>query len=98
MGPCSCVPNALLDLEDRGEPAVGVPSPSMSRWNRWLSHPRMPWIAALVAVALCLPALAGGWQMDDYGHRMIMLRASGTLTEPMQVFASLPGDPELNQR
>lgn len=70
----------------------------MSRWTRWLGQPWMSWVAALVAMGLCLPALGVGLHMDDYGQRMIMLRAPGVLTEPLAVFASLPGDPELNRR
>jgi hypothetical protein len=69
-----------------------------SPWIHWLAHPRMPWITALVAMALCLPALAVGWQLDDFSHRMILLRAPGVLVEPMQVFVTLPGDPEMNRR
>lgn len=58
----------------------------------------MPWAAALVAAGLCLPALGVGLHMDDYAQRMTMLRAPRVLTEPLAVFASLPGDPELNRR
>ncbi len=38
----------------------------------WLVHPRLPLHLALVAVALCLPALGVGWQSDDYFHRVVL--------------------------
>lgn len=69
----------------------------MPCWIRWLSNPRMPWFAAVVAMALCLPALDVGLHMDDYGHRSTMLRVPGALVEPLSVFASLPGDLESNR-
>lgn len=37
-----------------------------------LSHRRMPWIAAVVGVALCLPAVWTGFNGDDYFHRSIL--------------------------
>jgi len=70
----------------------------MHLWTRWLGQPWMPWVAALVAMGLCLPALGVGLHMDDYAHRATMLHAPGVLVEPLSVFASLPGDPELNRR
>ena len=37
-----------------------------------LSHPAVPWIAAGLAVLLCLPALGAGFNGDDYFHRAII--------------------------
>ncbi len=36
--------------------------------NRWF-----PWVAAIVATIGMLPALSGGWQMDDYFQRATLL-------------------------
>jgi hypothetical protein len=40
----------------------------------WLVHPRLPVHLALLAIALCLPALGVGWQLDDYFHRVPQVR------------------------
>ncbi len=37
-----------------------------------LAHRHMPWIAAAVGVALCLPAVPSGFNGDDYFHRSIL--------------------------
>lgn len=43
---------------------------SLPDWlARLLDHPRLHWIAALSAVVLSLPALAGGLAADDWFHR-----------------------------
>ena len=64
----------------------------MPRSTRWLSHPRVIAAAATAAIALCLPALAVGWLMDDYAHRVTMLRVAGVPVEPLSVFANFTGD------
>jgi hypothetical protein len=54
-------------------------------------------IAAVVAMILCLPALGVGLLMDDYAHRMIMLRVAGTPVGPLEVFANFTGEPEITR-
>ena len=63
-----------------------------------LTHPRLIWAASLLAIVLCLPALDVGLLMDDYAHRMIMLRVPGTPVEPLSVFANFYGEPEANRQ
>jgi hypothetical protein len=45
---------------------------------RWLTipltHRRLPAMAAVVAIVLTLPALGTGWLLDDYDHRVVLLR------------------------
>lgn len=67
-----------------------------------LASPRVPLLAALLAVTLCLPALWGGWAMDDYLHRAAFLRPlalsglRGVVTEatPTGLFRFFDGDPD----
>jgi hypothetical protein len=40
---------------------------------RALSHPRLPLVLALLAVALALPSLTLGWQLDDLFQRAVLL-------------------------
>lgn len=40
--------------------------------REFLFHRRMPWIAALIAVLLCLPAVWTGLNGDDYFHRSLL--------------------------
>src|SRR5208283_3453334 len=48
-----------------------------------LAHRRLPLVVAILAAVGMLPALTGGWQMDDYFHRATLL---GYGTRPIQVF------------
>ncbi len=45
----------------------------LDRLRPLLLHPRLPWLAALLAVVLTLPALWTGWSADDWYHRSIAL-------------------------
>ena len=75
-----------------------MPEPfSSSLAARCLAHPRMVAIAAILATILCAPALVVGLLMDDYAHRMIMLRVAGTPVGPLEVFANFTGEPEINR-
>ncbi len=44
-----------------------------ARFAQLLGHPRLPLVAALLAVLLCLPALGAGLFSDDWVHRAIIL-------------------------
>ncbi len=44
------------------------------RLVRWLSSPGAPWIAVMVAVALSLPSLAGGFAADDHAMALAFER------------------------
>ena len=60
-----------------------------------LRHRRLPRAAALLAVALCLPALGAGLSMDDYFHRAALTgRGPPNLCENLlfNLFNFLPGD------
>lgn len=54
--------------------ACGVPD----RLRHALAGPRLPALAALLAVLLGIPALTAGWQGDDWFH-LAMLRGQGAL-------------------
>ncbi len=47
--------------------------PLLWRLGPQLGSPRLPWLAAALAVTLCLPALGGGLTLDDYFHRTALL-------------------------
>jgi hypothetical protein len=49
-----------------------------------LAHRRLPLAVAILAVVAMLPALTGGWQMDDYFQRCTLLGYGDT--RPIQVF------------
>ena len=62
-----------------------------------LSSPRVPFLAAAIAVALTLPAIGTGWHVDDLYHRAQFLEIgplsdSSNMTNRM--FDFLSGDPE----
>ncbi len=66
-----------------------------NRAARWLEHPRLPLHLALVAVALCLPALGVGWQIDDNFHRVVLLGGPASGAGPLEMFSVLRERPEL---
>lgn len=49
----------------------------LDRLRPLLLHPRLPWIAAAVAMVLTLPALWTGWAADDWWHRAMHTGISG---------------------
>jgi hypothetical protein len=49
-----------------------------------LAHRRLPLAVTILAVIAMLPALTGGWQLDDYFQRATMLGYGDS--EPIQVF------------
>jgi hypothetical protein len=53
-----------------------------------LSHRRLPLAVAVLAFVAMLPALTGGWQMDDYFQRCTLLGYGDT--RPIQVFEPYP--------
>src|SRR5262245_25213894 len=59
-----------------------------------LSHSRLPFRLALVAVALALPSLGVGWQLDDLFQRETFLGQTAHLS-PWEAFSTLRGDPAL---
>ena len=65
-----------------------------------LAHPFSPAAAAAIGMALCIPALWGGWQLDDLYHRWMFL---GTPVDAMAawssggIFSFLDGNPERNR-
>lgn len=72
----------------------------MTRGERlveFASRRRRVWLPALLAVALCLPALGTGWQLDDHFQRLAMLRLAAHDVGPLEVFSVLQGDPEVTR-
>ena len=55
-----------------------------------LAHRSVPWLAAVLAVVLLLPALWTGFQLDDYFHRMRLL---GYGEPAINLFIFFDGDP-----
>ena len=58
---------------------------------RGLCHPWLPLVLALLAVALTLPSLSVGWELDDLFHRAVLL--GRTDLSPWSMFSPLRGDP-----
>src|SRR5215469_15209597 len=56
--------------------------------RRALAHRRIPLVVAILAFVAMLPALTGGWQMDDYFQRCTLLGYGDT--RPIQVFEPYP--------
>ena len=65
------------------------------RLAAWLAGPRLPLHLALVAVVLCLPALGGGWQLDDYFHRVVLRGDVETGHSPLELFSVMRHGPEI---
>lgn len=63
-----------------------------------LGREGLPLFSALLATALASPALFVGLQIDDFSHRLVMLRAPGVDVRPLSVFASLTGDVRQNMQ
>lgn len=63
-----------------------------------LSSRRFPYVAATLAIVLCLPALSFGFFADDYMHRAMFLQPaelSGMFSHPFpDMFTLANGDPE----
>jgi hypothetical protein len=59
---------------------------------RGLGHRRLPVALAAVAVAVALPSLGAGWQLDDLFHRETLLGET-PLVSPWEAFSTLRGDP-----
>ena len=65
------------------------------RLSAWLTHPRLPIHLALVAVVLCLPALGGGWQADDYFHRVVLRGDVVSGYSQLELFSVMRHGPEV---
>ena len=83
----------------QASPASGTTSPRgrlRARLRGLLSHRSFPVVVAILAVALGLPSLGGGWIMDDYYHRWTILRSESyreLLKSPTDIFNFFDGDP-----
>jgi len=62
-----------------------------------LTHPRLGLHLAILAVALSLPALWIGLQLDDHTFRFVLLSDGEGGITPFRVFTLLRGDPEFNR-
>ena len=62
--------------------------------RRWLAHPRVPFVCALLAVGLASPALVQDFQLDDLFQRVLLLEYADAPGEPGEMFGVLDGDPE----
>lgn len=67
-------------------------------WAAWLIHPRLPLHLAVLAVALCLPALGNGWQSDDYFHRVVLRGDVESGHSPLELFSVMRHGPEVVRR
>jgi len=62
-----------------------------------LTHRRLPFLIAILAILLTLPSLKAGWLVDDYHHKLLMSDYEGIvkfLDSPLDMFNFLDGDPE----
>src|SRR5918994_3842919 len=60
----------------------------MRGWaQRALAHRRAPWLAVIAAMALSLPSLSKGFQVDDWVHRAMFLREPGAWAGSANMFA-----------
>lgn len=76
------------------------------RWGRLVRRldplvhaPRLPLLAAAMAGLLCLPALAVGWQADDWMHQALVRQIEPLEHQRSRVaefFAFMDGDPRRN--
>jgi len=68
--------------------------------RRWLSHRRLPWQLALLAMTLCASALSVGWIGDDYFHRAVLTRHDLPMIphSPKDLFAFIDGDEAVNRQ
>lgn len=83
------------DAPDPGEPGGSLPA----RVTRWLvgrlASRRAGWIAALIGVGLCLPALGNGLVLDDHMHRLMANGGGGVPTlarGPFEMYSFLIDD------
>ena len=58
----------------------------------------MPYISAGLALALTLPALWTGFQLDDMAMRMALLEHPEAIAGPSEAFSFINGDPEINRQ
>jgi hypothetical protein len=66
-----------------------------------LAHRRLPWLTGVLAVVLTLPALGGGWILDDYYHRTVLLELPeyrDLFGPPEEMFRFFRGDPDRTGR
>jgi hypothetical protein len=75
---------------DRSDP----PPTAATGVERVLAHGLFPWLAAVVAVALLLPALSSGFQLDDHFQRPRLL---GYGAPAIELFVFYDGDPATNR-
>jgi hypothetical protein len=61
-----------------------------------LQHRRFPLIVAILAAAMMVSAVAGGWQFDDWFQRSRILGYGDA--NPIQIFVPYDGNPMHNQR
>ncbi len=62
--------------------------------RNFCTHPRAPWYALVLAVAITLPALFSGFWLDDYIH-VLTLEGKGMPTSTFDLFCFGNGDPEV---
>ncbi|MGD8450857.1 MAG: hypothetical protein PVJ57_03485 [Phycisphaerae bacterium] len=67
--------------------------------RRCLEHRHLPWVLALLAMLLCLPALRMGWLLDDDFHRAALTRPEFPMLtrSAAELFVFIEGDPAANR-
>ncbi len=73
--------------------AAPGPLAAAGRARAALLDRRLPLILALLSIALMLPALRVGWQLDDHTQRLMMLGRAPEDFSGMEAFSVLRGDP-----
>jgi hypothetical protein len=70
---------------------------ALDRVRAWLVHPRLPLVLSLLAVALALPTLVCGLEVDDWWHRVLLTRTdvgAPGMPAPWNMFRAFDGRPE----
>lgn len=71
--------------------------PTLGPVRRWLAHPWLPGLAALLGMALTAPSLWNGFAIDDDYHRVSILAPDSApllSASPLELFRFADGDPE----
>lgn len=69
--------------------------------NALLCHRGLPFFVAMLAAALAAPALEGGWVLDDFYHRIVLLGTPefrDLFGPPHEMFRFFRGDAERTTR
>jgi hypothetical protein len=85
----------ITQVEDTLTDTERLKRTGIAAWpRRWLEHRYLPWVLALLAMALCLPALRLGRLLDDDFHCLALTRPDLPILSrsPTELFVFIRGD------